>query len=48
MLLDVQTPRTGHPTFWNGVMLFERGKRKSATGMVAAHDDRKPRRRMVA
>ena len=30
MLLDVQTPRTGHPTFWNGVMLFERGKRKSA------------------
>jgi hypothetical protein len=32
MVLDVQTPRTGHPTFWNGVMLFERGKRKSAAG----------------
>jgi hypothetical protein len=32
MLLDVQTPRTGHPTFWNGVMLFERGKRKAAAG----------------
>ena len=31
MLLDVQTPRTGHPTFWNGVMLFERGKRKTAS-----------------
>ncbi len=30
ILLDVQTPRTGHPTFWNGVMVFERGKRKSA------------------
>lgn len=30
MLLDAQTPRTGHPTFWNGVMLFERGKRKAA------------------
>ena len=32
MLLDVQTPRTGHPTFWNGIMLFERGKRKTAAG----------------
>ena len=31
-VLDVQTPRTGHPTFWNGVMLFERGKRKTAAG----------------
>lgn len=30
MLLDVQTPRTGHPTFWNGIMLFQRGKRKAA------------------
>lgn len=48
MLLDVQTPRTGHPTFWNGVMLFERGKRKSAAGIIATHDDRKPRRRMAA
>lgn len=34
MLLDVQTPRTGHPTFWNGVMLFERGKRKSAVAAL--------------
>ena len=34
MLLDVQTPRTGHPTFWNGVMLFERGKRKTATAAL--------------
>jgi len=33
MLLDIQTPRTGHPTYWNGLMLFERGKRK--TGVAA-------------
>jgi len=33
-VLDVQTPRTGHPTFWNGIMLFERGKRKSAAGSI--------------
>jgi hypothetical protein len=48
MLLDVQTPRTGHPTFWNGVMLFERGKLKSATGMVAAKGARKPPQRIAA
>lgn len=24
MLLDVKTPRTGHPTFWNGAMLFQK------------------------
>ena len=34
MLLDVQTPRTGHPTFWNGLMLFERGKRKAAGAAI--------------
>ncbi len=34
MLLDVQTPRTGHPTFWNGVMLFERGRRKAAVSAL--------------
>ena len=34
MLLDVQTPRTGHPTFWNGLMLFERGKRKAGVAAV--------------
>jgi hypothetical protein len=34
ILLDVQTPRTGHPTFWNGVMLFERGKRRAAVAAV--------------
>jgi hypothetical protein len=34
MLLDVQTPRTGHPTFWNGMMLFERGKRKAAVSAL--------------
>jgi hypothetical protein len=48
MLLDVQTPRTGHPTFWNGVMLFERGKLKSATGLVAARLAKKPPRPIAA
>jgi hypothetical protein len=24
-LLDVQTPRSGHPTFWNGLMVLARG-----------------------
>jgi hypothetical protein len=38
MLLDVQTPRTGHPTFWNGVMLFERGKRKTASAAIRRSD----------
>ncbi|MBI3860646.1 MAG: class I SAM-dependent methyltransferase [Planctomycetia bacterium] len=36
MLLDVQTPRTGHPTYWNGLMLFERGKRKAGAGALHA------------
>jgi hypothetical protein len=35
MLLDIQTPRGGHPTFWNGLMLFERGKRKSGVNAVS-------------
>ena len=35
MLLDVQTPRTGHPPFWNGVMLFERGKRKGSVNTLS-------------
>jgi hypothetical protein len=48
MLLDVQTPRTGHPTFWNGVMLFERGKLKSATGLVAARLAKQPPRPIAA
>lgn len=28
-LLDVQTPRSGHPTFGNGIQILERGKRKA-------------------
>ena len=42
-LLDVQTPRTGHPTFWNGVMLFERGKRKTASAAIGRYwNERQP------
>ena len=40
MLLDVQTPRTGHPTFWNGVMLFERGQRKTASVAIGRPERR--------
>lgn len=29
VLLDVETPRSGHPTFWNGVLLLQRGERKA-------------------
>jgi hypothetical protein len=29
VLLEVQTPRSGHPTFWNGVLLLQRGGRKA-------------------
>ena len=32
MLLDVRTPKSGHPTFWNGIMLFQRGALKSRAG----------------
>ncbi|MBS0262617.1 MAG: class I SAM-dependent methyltransferase [Planctomycetes bacterium] len=35
-LLDIQTPRAGHPTFWNGLMLFERGQLKSSAGFALA------------
>jgi hypothetical protein len=29
VLLEVETPRSGHPTFWNGVLLLARGERKA-------------------
>ncbi|HTI51351.1 MAG TPA: class I SAM-dependent methyltransferase [Planctomycetaceae bacterium] len=29
VVLDVRTPRSGHPTFWNGVLLLQRGSRKA-------------------
>jgi hypothetical protein len=48
MLLDMQTPRTGHPTYWNGLMLFQRGKRKSAAGVVDVKGAQNPRRRIAA
>lgn len=48
MLLDVQTPRTGHPTFWNGVMLFERGKRKTAAMAADRPAAREQRERIAA
>lgn len=29
MLLDVRTPKSGHPTFWNGLMVFQKQGRKA-------------------
>lgn len=40
VLLDVHTPRSGHPTFWNGVMVIERKGRKG----VAAPGETRERR----
>jgi hypothetical protein len=34
-ILDIQTPRSGHPTFWNGVALLQRGLRKAISLPVA-------------
>lgn len=31
VLLDIHTPRSGHPTFWNGVILLERRERKATS-----------------
>lgn len=28
-ILDAQTPRSGHPTFWNGMMILQRGRRRA-------------------
>jgi hypothetical protein len=28
-VFDIRTPRSGHPTFWNGVVLIQRGHRKA-------------------
>lgn len=35
-LLDVQTPKRGHPTFWNGVLLLQRGARRAESVPRAA------------
>jgi hypothetical protein len=34
VLLDIRTPRSGHPTFWNGVLLLQRGGRKSQVALL--------------
>jgi len=48
MVLDVQTPRAGHPTFWNGLMVFERGKLKSSAGFALAKSVRLHQQRFAA
>jgi Methyltransferase domain len=40
LLLDARTPRSGHPTFWNGVLLLERGRPKAESGAVAPTERR--------
>ena len=40
ILLDVHTARSGHPTFWNGVMVLERRERKAVIVPFATRERR--------
>lgn len=43
VLLDQRTPASGHPTFWNGVMVFQLiGRNKLAKARNSAGQSRKP------
>jgi hypothetical protein len=48
LVLDVQTPRAGHPTYWNGLMVFQRGQLKSSAGLSLTQGMRSIRPRIAA
>jgi hypothetical protein len=39
-LLDARTPRSGHPTFWNGLIVLQSTDRKAAAAAPPAGEQR--------